>query len=175
MARPESIGIVKHISLGELNKEIEGAEKSIATVSRVSQRLTFIRMRYLGYSVPESARAVGISEPTGYSIQRSWNEGGPAAIVPRFGGGRTSRMTDGQKEELVELLRVNPLETNDVRLLIKELYGVEYTNKQVHVILTKLKLHHAKPYPRDHRRPDDAEGILKKDSNMLWTVPETMS
>jgi transposase len=67
------------------------------------------------------------------------------------------------------------METSDVRLFIMEAYKVEYSMKQVHVILTKLGLHHAKPYPKDHRRPDDAEDILKKTSAMLWTVPETTS
>ena len=33
--------------------------------------------------------------------------------------------------------------------------------KQVWVILNKLGMRHAKPYPHDHRKPDDAESVLK--------------
>lgn len=62
------------------------------------------------------------------------------------------------------------MDTRSVRLLIKHDYGVDYTEKQVHIILKRLGLHHAKPYPGDHRRPDDAEARLKKTSAMLWMV-----
>jgi putative transposase len=171
MARPEAISIVKHVPLEELNVILKSAEKDAARASRVRQRFTFIRMRYMGYTVPEAAEAVGMTYQTGYNIQELWNEGGPDAMEPRFGGGRPSRLTEDQKAELIELLRINPMETSDVRLYILEEYGIGYSMKQVHVILSKMGLRHAKPYPKDHRRPDDAEDILKKTSAMLWTVP----
>jgi putative transposase len=171
MARPEAIAIVRHVPMEELNKILKNSEKDAARASRVRERLVFIRMRYMGYTVPEAAEAAGISHQTGYNIQERWNKGGPAALVPRFGGGRPSRLEDGQKHELIELLRVNPMETKDVRLYIMEEFGVDYSMKQVHVILSNMGLHHAKPYPSDHRRPDDAEDVLKKGSGMLWTVP----
>ncbi|MDR1404471.1 MAG: transposase [Candidatus Methanoplasma sp.] len=173
MARPEAIGIIKHMPMEELNKALGETERTAARASRVRQRLTFIRMRYLGYSVPEAAKVNGMTAQTGYNIQELWNSGGPETIEPRFGGGRPSRLTAEQKDGLKEMLRLQPMETSDVRLLIIEEYGIEYSMKQVHVILTKMGMHHAKPYPRDHRRPDDAEDILKKNSGMLWTVPDT--
>jgi putative transposase len=175
MARPEAISIVRHVSLEELNRVLKEAEKNAARASRVRQWLTFIRMRYLGYTVPEAAKAVGITAQTGYNIQERWNAGGPDAVKPKFGGGRPSRLTQEEKNELVELLRVNPMDTSDVRLYIMDRYEVDYTMKQVHVILKGMGLRHAKPYPEDHRRPDDAEEQLKKNSRMLWMPPETTS
>ena len=91
-------------------------------------------------------------------------------LKPNFKGGPKSRLTDEQKEEIREALRLNPMSTKDVRLYIMDEYGIEYSDKQIHVILTKMGLHHSKPYPIDHRRPADAETVLKKDSKMLWTV-----
>ena len=70
------------------------------------------------------------------------------------------------------MLESCPSDTRTVKLYIKDKFGVEYSEKQVHVILKKMGLRHAKPYPEDHRRPGDAEAILKKDSKMLWTVSE---
>ena len=35
-------------------------------------------------------------------------------------------------------------------------------NKEVWVILKKMGMRHAKPYPHDRRRPKDAEDALKK-------------
>lgn len=171
MARPTAIGIVRHVSQDELNrvaKEYEGEMSSYARKKRVYERLCFIRMRYRGYSVEESATTMGMTVKTGYNIQELWNEGGIAALEPRFGGGRTSKLSDEQKDEIARMLTINPMSTRDVRLYIMETYGIDYSEKQVHVILTKMGMRHAKPYPRDHRRPEDADGILKKTSAMCW-------
>ena len=174
MARPESIRIVKHVPLEELNEIPKNAERDAVRASRIQQWILFVRMRYLGHTVPEAARASGMSLQAGYNLQERWNSGGPEALEPRFGGGRSSRLTEEQKDEIVEILRICPMETSDVRLYIMEEYGIEYSIKQVHVILSKKGLHHAKPYPKDHRRPDDAEGVLKKTSGMLWMVSPAM-
>ena len=178
MARPTEIEIIKHVPLEELNRaasEYEKKMRSFAKAKRVYTRIFFLRMRYKGYSVEEAASAADITVKTGYNIQKLWNEGGMAALEPNFNGGRPSRLTDVQKDEMKELLRTNPMSTRGVRLFIKEEYGIDYSEKQVHVILKQMKMHHAKPYPKDHRRPDDADEILKKTSEMLWTVPEQTS
>jgi len=54
--------------------------------------------------------------------------------------------------------------TEDVRKLVLEDFNVEYTPKQIRVILKSFGMKLAKPYPRDYRRPDDAENRLKKHS-----------
>jgi transposase len=165
MGRPESSLLVKRVQTKELNNVIRDAEKNSTHTSRVRQRLKFIRMRYMGYSVPEAANIAGMSAQTGYNIQRLWNEGGLDALEPRFGGGRPPRLTERQKEDIVKLLRVKPMSTYDVRTHIMETYGVDYTLKQVHIILSERGLQHSKP---DH---NDTEGVPKKDIRMLWTVP----
>ena len=52
--------------------------------------------------------------------------------------------------------------TEQVRDIIRKEYGIEYTMKQVWVILNSMGMRHAKPYPHDKRRPRNAENILKK-------------
>ena len=171
MARPTEIEIVRHVPPEELNKaakEYEDGFRSYARAKRIYERACFVRMRYKGYSVEEAASAVGMTTKSGYNIQELWNEGGRAALEPKFGGGRASRLTDDQKEEIREMLSVNPMSTKDVRLWMGEEYGIDYSEKQVHVILSKMGLHHAKPYSKDHRRPDDAEVVLKKNSTLYW-------
>ena len=173
MARPEAIQIVKHVPLDELRSleaEYDRQLESYASIRRMRDRVCFIRMRYNGYSVEEAAANIGFTTKTGYNIQESWNEHGMEGLKPNFKGGPKSRLTDEQKEEIREALRLNPMSTKDVRLYIMDEYGIEYSDKQIHVILTKIGLHHSKPYPIDHRRPADAETVLKKDSKMLWTV-----
>ena len=172
MGRPTSVEIVRHVTENELDDMIRTARKKMdgyARSKKLYDRLLFVKMRYSGRTAEEAAAAVGFSRATGYNTQELWNTEGPERLLPIPNPGRPSRMTDRQKEELRELLSANPMETRDVRSYILEEYGIEYSMKQVHVILSRMKLHHAKPYPKDHRRPDDAEEVLKKTSAMLWT------
>jgi len=165
MARPIEIEIVKHVSLDELNKTAGSYGKefrSYAKAKRMHERLCFIRMRYKGYTVEEAASATGMTTKTGYNIQERWNAGGLESLEPNFGGGRRSRLTDDQKKELENVLSISSMTTKGVREYIAEEFDVEYTNKQIYIILGKMGMNHAKPYPRDRRRPDDAEEVLKK-------------
>jgi putative transposase len=54
--------------------------------------------------------------------------------------------------------------TEEVRTLIHQEFGVEYTLKQIRIILKKLNMAYGKPFTLDYRRPDDAESLLKKPS-----------
>jgi transposase len=132
-------------------------------------------MRYSGRSAEEAAAAVGFSRATGYNTQKLWNDKGPEHLLPALNPGRPSRMTPDQRDHLRDILSICPMETNDVRLYMIYEFNTTYSIKQVHVILSKMGLYHSKPYPGDHRRPDDAEDILKKGSKMLWTVSPVTS
>ena len=46
--------------------------------------------------------------------------------------------------------------------MIRDKFGVDYSEMQVWRILKSWNMHHAKPYILDKRRPDNAENILKK-------------
>jgi transposase len=176
MVRPISVNIVRHVSENDLENMIRAARKEMdgyARSKKLYDRLLFVKMRYSGRTAEEASAIVGFSRATGYNTQDLWNSKGPEHLLPVPNPGRPSRMSDDQKTHLMSVLSVSPMETNDVRLYIQEEFGITYSIKQVHVILSKMRLHHAKPCPRDHRRPDDAEEVLKKGSKMLWTVPET--
>ena len=85
-------------------------------------------------------------------------------LVPRFGGGRPGKLTVGDKERLVKLLgRRNDWTLREIRMLIREEFGVEYSESRLRDVLKSLGVRHAKPYSRDYRRPVDAEAVLKKD------------
>jgi len=56
----------------------------------------------------------------------------------------------------------NAWTTDEVRLLISNEFGVEYTLKQVRVISKKFGMKYAKPFTFDYRKPANAEQILKK-------------
>jgi len=160
MARPEEIGIKKHLTVQDLEKQIKTLEKN----TRVLKALYFVRYRYEGKSVEEAARLVGISKNNAYIWQERWNESGYGGIIPRFAGGKPSKLTDEQKLDLENRLKSGSYTTEEVREMIQTDYGVGYTSKQVRIIMRKMGLNYAKPFQHDHRRPADAEEQLKKTS-----------
>ena len=159
MTRTPSMKVEKWITVEELKERIRKKEKDV----KVLNRLHFINYLYNGVSVPEASEKLGITKVTGYNWLERWNEDGYEGIIPRFAGGRPSKLTDQEKNQLKELLKKrDDWTTKEIRNLICKRFGVEYSLKQVRIILRNLGLKFARPYPKDYRRPPDAEEQLKK-------------
>jgi putative transposase len=159
MPRPEQIPIQKHMTQEELQRRI----KTLETDTKILQRLYFIKYRYDGESVEKSSQLVGVAKPVGYAWQERWNESGYEGLIPRYAGGRPSKLSDQQKEKLRSLLKEKDVWTTDeVRLLISNEFCVEYTLKQVRIIAKKFGMRYAKPFSFDYRKPPNSEQILKK-------------
>ena len=106
---------------------------------------------------------VGVTKATGYAWLKRWNSNGYEGLIPEFGGGRPSKLTEEQKEKLKEMLRKKDLwATKEVQELIEAEFGITYSSWQVRRILKSFGMRYAKPYQKDYRRPDDAEDTLKK-------------
>ncbi len=159
MTGREQIAIVKHVPMSVLKKRI----KHHKGLPEVVPRLLFIRLRYNGMSVVKAAENVGVSPQTGYNWQERWNAEGLDGLVPKYAGGRPSRLTTDQKAALLEKLREKEYwTTTEVQHLIQSDFDVKYGLNQVRRILRSFGMHFGKPYPRDYRRPADAERQLKK-------------
>ena len=161
MARPENISIERHITAEELLKRIKSLEKDV----KVLQRLYFIKYRYEGVTVDDAAKRVEISKPVAYIWQDRWNEEGYEGLKPKFAGGKPPKLTNDQKDQLKEILdKRDDWTTDEIRKLISKKYKVDYSLKQIRIILRKFGMNFAKPFQHDYRRPEDAEEILKKTS-----------
>ena len=159
MVNVEQIAIVEHISPSELAKKI----KDYSIQAKILKRLLFINLRYMGKSVSESCKIVGISVGTGYTWQERWNLEGYAGLVPKYGGGKPSKMTDQQKEALWKLLHTRDhWTTTEVRQLIQLEFDIIYSMDQTRRILRNFNMLFGKLYPQDYRKPKDAEEKLKK-------------
>ena len=159
MARKPEKEIVRWLTPEELNKEIRN--RKIEAV--VLRKLLFIKSLYTGKSVPHAAEEVGISKVTGYVWLNEWNEKGLEGLKPNYGGGRPSELSEEQKEELKAILKSrDDWTTKEVRELIKEKFGVEYSLRHVSRILRSLGMKYAKPYQLDYRKPENAEKEFKK-------------
>ncbi|WP_135604706.1 helix-turn-helix domain-containing protein [Methanococcoides sp. NM1] len=135
MVKTEMIPIQKKLTHQELNKRI----RYIETLIKVLDRLYFIRYRYMGDSVEEAATKVGVTKKVAYVWQKRWNKDGYAGLLPRHGGGRPSKLSEDQRNDLKLYMRVQKnWTTARVAGLIKEKFGVEYSLKQVRIILKSL-------------------------------------
>jgi len=101
MGRRKIYTVVRHVSPDELSGWIRRKEKEV----RVLKRLYFIKHLYEGAGVEEAADKVGVVKAVGYEWLRRWNEGSYKGLIPKFGGGRPSALTDVQKDDLVLDLR----------------------------------------------------------------------
>lgn len=161
MPRSEQIPIQKHMTTDELESRIKTLEKD----TKILKRLYFVKYRYKGDSVEESSQRIGITRNEGYIWQRRWNEQGYGGLIPRYGGGRPMKLSSEKLDRLIDLLNQKTTwTTDDVRTMIHQEFGVEYTMKQIRIILKKLNMAYGKPFTQDYRRPDDAESLLKKPS-----------
>jgi putative transposase len=159
MARKPEKEVVRWLSPDELNKEIRN--RKIEAV--ILRKLLFIKALYAGKSVPQAADEVGISKVTGYVWLDEWNEKGLEGLKPSYGGGRPSELSEEQKEELKAILEErDDWTTREVRELIKEKFGVEYSIRHVSRLLKSFGMKYAKPYQHDYRKPENAKEDLKK-------------
>jgi putative transposase len=141
MTKPVQVFVVKHLKKNELSNRIKHFEKSVL----ILQRLIFIKHRYEGMSVPEAAQMVNVSKNTGYLWQKSWNEDGYDGIIPNFGGGRPSKLTDEQKIILRDMLKLRDnWNTKEVKEFILKNFNVKYSLKQIRKILNELNIDYKK-------------------------------
>ena len=162
MGRKQEKEVKRSITLDKLNSIIKRSEKSV----RILERLYFVRFLYKGDTIKEACERINITEPTGYSWLKAWNDSGYKGLEPHFSGGPKPKLDASKRTELSRLLHERETWTlREVRIVIIEEFGIEYSEMQVWRILKSMNMHHAKPYILDKRRPEGAEDILKKTGN----------
>jgi len=87
--------IVKRITADELEILIK-KEKN----KWFAERLMFIRTVYDGEPAESAARKLGRSRATGYNWLKRWNYHGLEGLKPTFNGGRHSKLSNPEREEL---------------------------------------------------------------------------
>lgn len=159
MTRRTPKEVKRHLVSGELRKLIREDQKR----GKVLQRLIFINDLYEGKSVPSAAKHAGVVKSIAYEWLRKWNESGYEGLIPRFAGGKPSKLSGEQKSDLMALLKAKDLRyLGDIMDLIKSRFGIEYPERQVRRILKSFKMKHAKSYQVDYRKREDADEKLKK-------------
>ncbi len=137
--------IDKSVPIGDISlgmKRLRASDLSVPTVSRAVKKLGFIHLRYKDFSVKEASSIIGVTVQTGYRWQREWNRSQMDSIIPEFKGGRKSSLTSEQKSILKRILSESPSTTKEAQSAIEDAFGISYSEKQVHVILSSMGLRH---------------------------------
>lgn len=117
MGRIEEIAVNRRISSEKLDSLIKNE-----SYLRVLKRLYFIKFRCLDDSVEEAANKIGVTKKAGYYWQKEWNQSVYVALIPEFKGGRKHKLTEEQREKLLELLKERDhWTTREVMELIKKI------------------------------------------------------
>lgn len=136
----EKIGIDKEwYSIEKLDKII----KNYNYWTKIIKRVHFIKYRYLGFSIAESAEKVGVSGGIGYKWQKIWNNSKNKTSNELFNmgnfGGPKPKLSDDDLNVLKEL-KADEMSVKDVKILIKKEFGVDFTEKHIRTsIIKKLK------------------------------------
>ena len=154
--------IEKHLELSEISDMLK-EYKEYYTVYR---RLLLINMVANGESIAKASKNINISRKTGERWVKQYNEKGVDGLFSNYSNcGRKSYLNNQQLKELKEIITGNEEKYNlkDVQNLIKEKYGITYSEKQVWVITRqKLNLNYGKPFIKYNTRPENPEEDLKK-------------
>ena len=76
--------------------------------SSKDERIDAIRLLEQGYTKAQVARICNVTESSVYGWQKSYREGGLAALSAKIASGRKRLLTDKQMLELSRYLRLNP-------------------------------------------------------------------
>jgi putative transposase len=152
--------VVKHLKPKVLNKYIKKKEKD----ADVLRKLYFIKKLYKGEKIADACKEMEISLPTGHNWLDRWNEEGYIGLFPKYyNGGRPSKLSDADKENLDKILEKEEYLTSKMALeIIKKEFDVDYSASSLSVLLRSLGYHYTKPYQYYSKRPSDAEEQLKK-------------
>lgn len=111
----------------------------------------------------EASKIWGIAYRPIYLWIADWNKKGYKGLKEKLPSkGKPPKLDKEDLKKLKEYLKEKPFwTTKEVRVLIKERFSIELSENQIRRILReKLVMNFSKPYPKDYRRPKDAEEIL---------------
>lgn len=107
----------------------------------VFKKLLYFKFNKMGYSKIESCNLAGFPESSRYYLDDLWEEGGYYALIPHYGGGRSSKLSEKQLNDLkVKLSKKDSWLVDEVRKLIKREYNVDYKYQSVRSLLIRLNV-----------------------------------
>jgi len=149
-------------TIGEIQEKIKKLERD----TKVLIKLYFLLDILHDVPVIIASEKIGITPQTGYNWIKQWNENKFDNLERKKGSKGQSKLKEWQFL-LVDLeIEKRGLNTSkEVRALIKELFHVDYSIRQIERIMKKLGYSYTKPYQIYTKMPENAKEDLKKRSS----------
>jgi len=137
----------------------------------VRRRVSAGRMLMAGKTPAQAALAVGVARQTVYTWKAVLDEGGINALRDMPTRGRPARLDDEQRQALARVLLQSPTEhgfgtelwtLKRVGVVVKRMFGVEFSLSQIWRILGGLGFSVQKPERRALERDEDAVQTWKR-------------
>jgi transposase len=141
------------------------------------RRLLAIAAIYEGMSRAAAARLGGMDRQTLRDWVHRFNAMGPSGVIDRKAPGAAARLTGEQEAELASLVEAGPdLETDgvvrwrciDLKMLIRRRFGVDYHERTIGKLLTRLGFSHISQRPRHYGQNPEDIAAFKKSSPSAW-------
>ena len=146
--------------------ELENSLKKYLHHHKMYIRVLSVKMVKQGCTRIEVGNFLNVNRQTVGRWVKQYDKNGIEGLEPDYSNcGAECRLTNEQLGEIYEII-TNPKEHYDIkrtRKLIKDKYNIEYSYKQVWVIVRKkLNLNYRKPYIKFNESPENADEDLKK-------------
>ena len=161
MPKKSKINVLKNMNKEELKKAIS----KYVGPHRTYQRLIAMQLIIDGNTHKQVAETLGVTYATINRWAKKCEKEGIEGLIPNFGGGRPSYLTDEQKEELNAFIQEQDyLDYKDLHELILRKYEVNYSMKQIGVLRKELGYNYPRRYPIFKQSPPNADEEIKKKS-----------
>jgi transposase len=162
MSSGRKITIENHLS----EEEIDGLLKEFKQSYMIYRRLLFLKSLKSNFNIKEASNLLGIRRETGSRWLKLYNEQGFDGLIPNYENcGRKPFLTKKDLNKLKEIISSSEekLTLKTVGKIIKDKFGVDYSEKQVWVIVReKLGFNYGKPFLNYSNKPENPEEDLKK-------------
>ena len=161
------------LSLNEINQLLNN-EKDV----NIFKKLLYFKFKEMGFSKIKSCELAGFPESSRYYLEDLWAEGGYNSLIPHYGGGRKSKLSDKQLNNLkIKLESQDSWLVDDVKKLIKDEFNVKYEYQSVRSLLIRLNIPIANYFEteRDTKKIsknviDNFEDISQKDKKEIKEI-----
>ncbi len=144
------------------------------------RRLLAIAAVYDGMSRAAAATLGGMDRQTLRDWVHRFNAHGPTGLTDRKAPGAAPRLTPDQEAELAALIEAGPdLQTDrvvrwrciDLKTLIRRRFGIDYHERTIGKLLTRLGFTHISQRPRHHGQDPEDIMAFKKTFPSVWRRP----
>ena len=144
---------------------------------RQTRRLLALAAVYDGMSRLEAARVGAMDRQTLRDWVLRFNAEGPEGLKNRGGAGRRRRLSRAQMAELSEIVETGPDPATDgvvrwrrvdLQRVIKDRFGVTYSERAISNLLAALKFSHISARPQHPRQEEGVIDAFKKTSRAPW-------